>query len=103
VAGYTGDSVCTECGKVLSKGMAIPAAGEHVYQDGVCVGCGHAAEKKAELSSVSIVLLVLLAGLIVSNVMMKLKNKPTEENTEAENSTEETTEAEETTDTAETE
>ena len=102
MAGYTGDSVCTECGKVLSKGMAIPAAGEHVYQDGACVGCGHAAEK-AGLSSISIVLLVLLAGLVAANVVMKLKNKPTEIPEESTEASEESGEAAESSDTEETE
>lgn len=40
--GYTGDTVCKDCGKVLEKGEAIPATGKHEDKDkdGKCDGCG---------------------------------------------------------------
>lgn len=37
--GYTGDVVCSDCGKVLEEGKAISATG-HNYVDGVCTVCG---------------------------------------------------------------
>ena len=39
--GYTGDTVCAECGDLLNKGKVIPAIG-HNYVDGVCTRCGAA-------------------------------------------------------------
>ncbi len=33
--GYTGDTVCTTCGKVIELGQAIPATNEHVYENEV--------------------------------------------------------------------
>lgn len=38
-AGFTGDTVCSICGYVVAKGVAIPATG-HSYQDGICAVCG---------------------------------------------------------------
>ncbi len=38
-AGFTGDTVCSICGYVVAKGVAIPATG-HSYQDGACTACG---------------------------------------------------------------
>lgn len=38
-AGYTGDTVCSICGYVVTKGVATPATG-HSYQDGACTVCG---------------------------------------------------------------
>ena len=39
--GYTGDTVCKDCGKVLEKGEEIPATGHHDDdKDGKCDGCG---------------------------------------------------------------
>ena len=37
--GYTGDTYCTDCGKVVTAGTVIPATG-HNYVDGVCTNCG---------------------------------------------------------------
>ena len=37
--GYTGDTVCATCGKVLAKGEVIKALG-HDYKDGTCTRCG---------------------------------------------------------------
>lgn len=37
--GYTGDTVCAACGKVLAKGEVIKALG-HDYKDGACTRCG---------------------------------------------------------------
>ena len=39
VDGYTGDTVCAACGKVLAKGEVIKALG-HDYKDGACTRCG---------------------------------------------------------------
>ncbi len=46
--GYTGDTVCKDCGKVLEKGEEIPATGNHVWNDGVVTKkatCTEAGEK----------------------------------------------------------
>ena len=37
--GYTGDTKCLDCGKVIAKGEVIPATG-HNYEDGTCTNCG---------------------------------------------------------------
>ena len=37
--GYTGDKVCTECGKILERGENVPKLG-HSYKDGTCTVCG---------------------------------------------------------------
>lgn len=37
--GYTGDTVCAACGKVLAKGEVIKALG-HDYKNGTCTRCG---------------------------------------------------------------
>ena len=37
--GYTGDEICSECGKVIKKGTPIPKLG-HDFEDGVCTRCG---------------------------------------------------------------
>lgn len=37
--GYTGDKVCTVCGKVVEQGSAIEKPA-HTYKDGVCTVCG---------------------------------------------------------------
>ena len=46
--GYTGDTVCKDCGKVLEKGEEIPATGNHVWGEGVVTKkatCTEAGEK----------------------------------------------------------
>ena len=37
--GYTGDTVCADCGEVIEQGETIPATG-HKYENGVCTVCG---------------------------------------------------------------
>ncbi len=37
--GYTGDTVCSDCGETVTKGTTIDALG-HSYTDGVCGTCG---------------------------------------------------------------
>ncbi len=39
--GYTGDTVCADCGTTMKKGEAIPAKG-HTYAEGKCTACGEA-------------------------------------------------------------
>lgn len=39
VEGYTGDTYCTNCNKLITKGNAIPARG-HNWSSGVCTVCG---------------------------------------------------------------
>ena len=39
-AGYTGDTVCVDCGVVVTKGEEIPATGKHTFADGKCSVCG---------------------------------------------------------------
>ena len=39
--GYTGDTVCTDCGEVLHKGETSAALG-HPFVDGICPKCGEA-------------------------------------------------------------
>lgn len=38
-AGYTGDLVCNDCGKVLISGFEIPKK-DHSFEEGVCTVCG---------------------------------------------------------------
>ncbi|MGI5897161.1 MAG: pectate lyase-like adhesive domain-containing protein [Oscillospiraceae bacterium] len=40
--GYTGDKVCTTCGKIVEKGKSI-AKTAHTYENGTCSVCGMAA------------------------------------------------------------
>ena len=41
-SGHTGDTCCSDCGTVLTKGEKIPATGEHHYDEsGKCTGCGN--------------------------------------------------------------
>ncbi|MCQ2424820.1 MAG: hypothetical protein MJ070_01625 [Lachnospiraceae bacterium] len=37
--GYTGDTVCKDCGKTITAGMKLPTLG-HDFEDGVCTQCG---------------------------------------------------------------
>lgn len=37
--GYTGDKVCSDCGKVIEEGTVIEKS-SHNYEDGVCTICG---------------------------------------------------------------
>ncbi len=37
--GYTGDTICRDCGEILEKGEAIPMLA-HSYQGGICTVCG---------------------------------------------------------------
>ena len=37
--GYTGDTCCSVCGQLLTRGQVIPAK-DHDYQDGKCTVCG---------------------------------------------------------------
>ena len=37
--GYTGDTVCADCGETIAEGTVIPATG-HNYEDGSCTECG---------------------------------------------------------------
>ncbi|MBE6974114.1 MAG: hypothetical protein E7436_01290, partial [Ruminococcaceae bacterium] len=39
--GYTGDTVCADCGETVRAGEVIPATG-HNYENGTCTGCGAA-------------------------------------------------------------
>ena len=41
-AGYTGNTVCADCGVVVTKGEEIPATGKHTFADGKCSVCGEA-------------------------------------------------------------
>ena len=44
--GYTGDTVCNDCGKTIAYGQVIPSTGEHAggeatcTQKAICTGCG---------------------------------------------------------------
>lgn len=38
-AGYTGDTMCSNCGVILAEGTEIPRL-KHEYKDGYCVRCG---------------------------------------------------------------
>lgn len=48
--GYTGDTVCDDCGETIGEGMEIEATG-HNYVNGVCTSCGEVEER--ELVTVS--------------------------------------------------
>lgn len=40
--GYTGDTICADCGKTLSTGSVIPATGKHTLDGtGHCTGCDY--------------------------------------------------------------
>ena len=60
--GYTGDEVCTHCGKVIKKGSVIPKLG-HNFKDGVCTVCGakEAAPKTGDNSN-----MVLWTGMMLA-------------------------------------
>lgn len=62
--GYTGDTVCIVCGKVVAKGEVIKATG-HEYKDGKCVRCGAAVPKTPDVKTgdTGIRLYVILAVL----------------------------------------
>ena len=62
--GYTGDTVCIVCGKIVAKGEVIKATG-HEYKDGKCVRCGAAAPKTPDVKTgdTGIRLYVILAVL----------------------------------------
>lgn len=38
--GYTGDKVCTDCGKVLETGKSVPKTNHDYDEDGICRVCG---------------------------------------------------------------
>ena len=38
--GYTGDTVCDDCGETLEEGTVIPATGHQFDENGVCIICG---------------------------------------------------------------
>lgn len=40
--GYTGDTVCNDCGATIAEGQVIEATGEHTFTDGTCSVCGAA-------------------------------------------------------------
>lgn len=40
--GYTGDTVCSDCGTVVEKGTAIDALGHSYGEDGICTNCNEA-------------------------------------------------------------
>lgn len=45
--GYTGDTICKDCGEILTKGEEIPAIGKHRYvASGKCKYCGEEAKNK---------------------------------------------------------
>ncbi len=39
-AGYTGDTVCVDCGAVVATGVVMPAVGHIFGDDNLCDGCG---------------------------------------------------------------
>ncbi len=41
-AGYSGDTVCTICGALMTPGEILEATGEHTYVEGSCSVCGEA-------------------------------------------------------------
>ena len=58
--GYTGDTVCDNCGEVVTKGESI-AMVDHNYVDGVCANCG-AEEPSDGFSWWWLLLIIVLAG-----------------------------------------
>ena len=41
--GYTGDSMCLDCGQTIEKGKTVEPLG-HFYKNGICIRCGARAE-----------------------------------------------------------
>ena len=39
-AGFTGNTVCTDCKAVIANGEEIPATGKHTFEKGKCTVCG---------------------------------------------------------------
>ncbi|MBE6565961.1 MAG: hypothetical protein E7659_02520 [Ruminococcaceae bacterium] len=39
-AGFTGNTVCTDCKAVIANGEEIPATGKHTFEEGKCTVCG---------------------------------------------------------------
>ena len=44
--GFTGDLICSDCGKVIEEGTSIPKA-PHNFVDGICTVCGADANNPA--------------------------------------------------------
>ncbi len=67
--GYTGDLVCTKCGKILTKGEEIPATG-HDFKDGVCTKCGLKASNaktgdNSHVTLVSALMVISVAAVVI--------------------------------------
>ncbi len=60
--GYTGDTVCKDCGTVIKEGEKIPAKG-HDFVDGVCTVCG--AQKTSPSTGSAIAIFVSLLAMLL--------------------------------------
>ena len=69
--GYTGDTVCTECGQIISSGSIITALG-HSYVNGKCSVCGTIELRLVAKVSV-VVLCIVVIGLLVARTVKKRK------------------------------
>lgn len=69
--GYTGDTVCTECGQIISSGSIITALG-HSYVNGKCSVCGTIELRLVAKVSVAVLCIVVI-GLLVARTVKKRK------------------------------
>lgn len=70
--GYSGDKVCTVCGKTVEAGKVLKATG-HTYKDGVCVTCKtkEPAPATGDASTVAGYMVLCVAALAVVVVLKK--------------------------------
>lgn len=75
--GYTGDTVCADCGEVLEEGETI-AKLDHEYKDGRCIHC-HVAEDNPQTGDNSLVfvwvgvMVAAAAGLVTLTTVYRKK------------------------------
>lgn len=75
--GYTGDTVCTECGQIVSSGSAVPAPG-HSYVNGKCSVCGAIELRfflKAALYVCVVTLCVIVVGVVIGLLVVRAVRK----------------------------
>ena len=66
--GYTGDTVCEDCGEVIKEGEKIPAHGHDYDDDGTCIHCGEQYTPPTGDNSMITLWIVLMAVAVVGMV-----------------------------------